>query len=123
MDNLPVATQESREGGTIQYVTFNVGDELFGVDIIAVKEVISPRKVTVIPRTPDYLLGIINLRGEVISIIDLRIRFGIEDTSINRQSRIVVIVANGIRMGLLVDKINSIMELEKSETASVNSIV
>lgn len=122
MDNLPVAKQGSKPEGSLQYVTFKVGEELFGVDIIAVKEVISPRKITSIPRTPDYLLGIINLRGEVISIIDLRVRFGVKNTQITRQSRIVVIVANGIRMGLLVDKINSIMALLESEVASATSI-
>lgn len=123
MDNLPVAAQGSQPEGSLQYVTFKVGEELFGVDIIAVKEVISPRKVTSIPRTPDYLLGIINLRGEVISIVDLRIRFGIKNAKLTRHSRIVVIVVNGIRMGLLVDKINSIMALKGNEISSSNSIV
>lgn len=122
MNNLPVAAQNSQPEGTRQYVTFKVGEELFGVDIIAVKEVISPRKVTSIPRTPDYLLGIINLRGEVISIIDLRVRFGVESRSTNRQSRIVVVVSNGIRMGLLVDKISSIMTLHPSEISSASNI-
>jgi purine-binding chemotaxis protein CheW len=110
MDNLPVALDASLES-TLRYVTFSIGNELFGVDIMCVESIIPPQDITTIPRTPDYFLGIVNLRGEVISIIDMRKRFGLESTETTPDTRIVVILSNGILIGMLVDRINAIESL------------
>lgn len=107
MDNVPVVVDSAKES-TFRYVTFNIGEELFGVDIMHVESIISPQTITTVPRTPDYFLGIINLRGEVISIIDMRLRFGMEKREITPDTRIVVTLTNGILIGMMVDRINAI---------------
>ena len=113
MTNLPAEINTVQER-SLQYITFTVGEELFGVNIMCVEEIITPRAVTAIPRTPDYFLGIINLRGEVISIIDMRTRFGIPQRKNTSDSRVVVIHSNGLKLGMLVDKISSIVTLDGS---------
>ncbi len=110
MDNLPVVLDASLEN-TLRYVTFSIGEELFGVDIMCVESIIPPQDITTVPRTPEYFLGIINLRGEVISIVDMRKRFGLETAEATPDTRIVVILSNGILIGMLVDKINAIESL------------
>ena len=111
MSNLP-ALVENTVNQTVQHITFNVADEVFGVDIMCVEEIIIPRKATAIPRTPAYFLGIINLRGEVISIIDMRRRFNLPPHEVSTESRVIVIYSNGCKLGMLVDKIASIVTLQ-----------
>ena len=107
MNNLPAIVDTPQES-TLRNVTFNVGNELFGVDIMCVESIIPPQLITTVPRTPDYFLGIVNLRGEVISVIDMRIRFGIEPKAITNETRIVVLNTSGILIGMMVDRINPI---------------
>ncbi|MCG8333110.1 MAG: chemotaxis protein CheW [Proteobacteria bacterium] len=107
MEHLPTVVDSSLES-TLRYVTFSIGEELFGVDIMCVESIIPPQTITEVPRTPDYFLGIINLRGDVISIIDMRKRFGLEPMEETPDTRIVVILTNGILVGMLVDRIASI---------------
>ena len=122
------ATLESLNAGGInqigQYITFHIDNELYGVNILCIEEIITPRRFTHIPRTPAYFLGIINLRGEVISIIDIRKRFGKEPlTAENPQARIVVISVKGLKLGLLVDEIESIIKVESAQVQHSNKII
>ncbi len=110
MNNLPVVVESQKES-TIRYVTFNVGEEIFGVDIMCVESIIPLQDVTTVPRTPEYFLGIINLRGEVISIVDMRKRFGLGSQEPTADTRVVVILTNGILIGMIVDRINAIESL------------
>lgn len=114
MENLPTVV-DSNLDHTVRYVTFSIGEEIFGVDIMCVESIISPQEVTTVPRTPDYFLGIINLRGDVISIIDMRRRFGLEPAGNTADTRIVVILSNGILIGMIVDRINSIEVLTTAQ--------
>ncbi len=116
MSDLPATINlvgQSVRGG--QYISFRVGEELFGVNILCVEEIITLRKYTAIPRTPKYFLGIINLRGEVISIIDLRKRFQVEPQGSEKQNRIVVISLGAMKLGMLVDAIESITTVEDQD--------
>jgi len=106
-----------------QYITFHVGEELFGVNILCVEEIITPRAYTTIPRTPKYFLGIINLRGEVISIIDLRKRFKVQPKGPDTQNRIVVIELKGMKLGMMVDSISSIVRVEEAQIQHTTRIM
>lgn len=119
MSDLPALTQKREMS---QYITFKVGEELFGVNILCVDEIITPKPVTMIPRTPDYFLGILNLRGEVISIISLRARFELplEKGEFNR---IVVIQSGNMKLGLMVDEIHAITTLDEAEVQLSNRLV
>jgi purine-binding chemotaxis protein CheW len=105
--------QDARMGETRQVVAVNVDAETYGIDIACIHAVIMPQEVAHVPRTPSYVLGVTNLRGRVVPILDLRRRFGLSaDAETERRSRrIVVVEAAGITAGLVVDAVSEVMHL------------
>jgi purine-binding chemotaxis protein CheW len=105
-----------------QYLMFNLGGETFGVGIHAIREIIEYPGVTTIPLAPAFLHGVINLRGAVVPVLDLSVRFGRDATSINRRTCIVVVeVAQGEALhmlGVLVDGVTEVREVEPGEVES-----
>lgn len=97
-----------------------IGEEEFGIDITKIVEILKKQKVFQLPNLPDFLSGVINLRGEIIPIVDLRKRFGIED--IKGKGRIVVIRFGKEKIGLYVDDIKEIVNLDPSEISASPSI-
>jgi len=89
--------------GDLQLVAFNVGRENFGVDVRKVEGVISLVDITRMPRAPDFVEGIINLRGQIIAVIDLAKRLGIEGTERSEKTRIVVVESRDVKVGLIAD--------------------
>ncbi|KXO83867.1 chemotaxis protein CheW [Stutzerimonas stutzeri] len=102
-----------------QYLMFNLGGETYGVGIHAIREIIEYPGVTAIPLAPRFLHGVINLRGAVVPVLDLSVRFGQEPTRINRRTCIVVVeVAQGENLhmlGVLVDGVTEVREVEPGE--------
>lgn len=107
-------TNESR-----QYVTFCLGAELFGVEVTRAREILSMVTVTKVPQTPDYLLGVINLRGQVVPVIDLRVKLGLPATEATRESCIIVmeVQVDGdiLTVGGLVDAVFEVLELHDNQ--------
>lgn len=108
--------EKSRAGndGELQLVSFNIGSEEFGVDILKVQEINRMVEITRVPQAPLYVEGVINLRGKVIPIIDLRKRFGIEARGYDKNTRIVVVDINGTIMGMIVDAVSEVLRLPAS---------
>ena len=104
----------SREDGLLQLVTFHIGEEEFGVDILAVQEIIRMMQITPVPRAPVYIDGVINLRGKVIPIIDLRRRFGLAPRGHDKNTRIIVIEINNIIVGFVVDAVSEVLRIPAS---------
>lgn len=98
----------------------NIGSEEFGIEIAKIVEILKRQKVFQLPNLPDFLSGVINLRGEIIPVIDLRKRFGLED--MEGKGRIVVIRFGMEKIGLFVDDIKEIIDLEPTEISSPPSI-
>lgn len=94
-----------------QLVVFELDREFYGVDIGAVNTIIRMQDVTQIPRTPDFVEGVINLRGSIIPVIDLRKRFGMPIGEITKASRIVVVEASGQLIGMIVDAVVETLRL------------
>jgi len=88
-----------------QLVVFQLANEYYGVDIGAVSTIIRMQDLTAVPQTPNYVEGVINLRGSIIPVIDLRKRFCLAQNSITKSSRIVVVEANGMMVGMIVDAV------------------
>ncbi len=107
---------EEKEGHDDQVLSFVLGNEEYGVDILTVQEIKGWEKTTNIPNTPDYVMGVINLRGAVVPIIDLRVRFGLESVTYN-ESTVVIILrsedATGSQkiIGLVVDGVSDVYSL------------
>ena len=121
--NLPDAAVSAAIGldgnGGSQLVTFTVADEQFGVDIMAVREIRAWSEMTPLPNAPDYVLGVVNLRGAIVPIVDLRARFGQGKTTPDK-SRVVIIVAVESRtIGILVDAVSDILTIGRDQVQPV----
>ncbi|GMR21954.1 MAG: chemotaxis protein CheW [Acidobacteriota bacterium] len=92
-------------------VCFRIGKETFGVDILAVREIVKAREITSVPGSTDYVLGIINLRGKIISVLDLAGRLGLGKANVDRASRILVVDLDGSTVGFLVDAATEVLKL------------
>lgn len=100
--------------GELQLVSFNIGSEEFGVDILKVREINRMVEITRVPQAPHYVEGVINLRGKVIPIVDLRKRFGLELKEHDKNTRIVVVDIGGNILGMIVDSVSEVLRLPAS---------
>ena len=107
----------------IQLVSFNIGGEEFGVDILKVQEINRMLDVTRVPNGPEYVDGVINLRGKVIPIIDLRRRFQMERKEHDKNTRIIVVELSGKVVGFVVDAVREVLRIPKSVTEPPPPIV
>ena len=108
------AGQEQRDV-LVQLVVFQLGDELYGADISAVREVGPLQRVTKVPRTPSYLEGVTNLRGRVIPVIDLRKRLGLPVRAATKSTRIAVAELDGGQVGMVVDAVLEVLRVSAKD--------
>jgi len=101
----------------IQLACFRIGSELYALDIMRIKEIIRPQKLTPIPKAPSFIEGVINLRGVVIPVADLRKRFDQPISEANRKNRIVVCSLTGRIIGLMVDEVTEVKRFGRQEIA------
>ncbi len=98
----------------LQLLTLMVGAEEYGLNIMDIKEIIRPQEVTEVPRTPDYVLGIISLRGVIVPVFDIRLRLGLERGDRDRKARVVVVNLDDNLYGLLVDSVVQVLNIPVS---------
>ncbi|MGL4752960.1 MAG: chemotaxis protein CheW [Aeromonadaceae bacterium] len=107
--------QNVAEDEVLQWVTFQLDRETYGINVMQVQEVLRYTEIAPVPGAPDYVLGIINLRGNVVTVIDTRQRFGLEPAEVSDNSRIVIIEAEKQVVGILVDSVAEVVYLRASE--------
>ena len=95
----------------LHIVGFKVGRETYGVPITSLHEIVRVPEITAVPDAPDYLEGVINLRGKIVSVMDLRKRFGEKQTTLRRQNRILVVEHGGRLAGLIVDSASEVLKI------------
>ena len=104
---------------TTQYLTFNLSDEVFAVDVGRVREILEITSITKVPQTPDFMRGVINLRGSVVPVIDLRLKFGMSETERTVNTCIIVVEVNmdgeTIVLGSLADSVQEVIEMEPEQ--------
>lgn len=98
-----------------QFLTFIVADEEYGVDVLSVQEIIRYRKPTIIPNTPESVKGVINFRGEVVPVIDLRKKFSFEDREYNMFTVIIIIEVLNKIIGIIVDQVSDILSFSEGD--------
>jgi purine-binding chemotaxis protein CheW len=118
-----IATKQASSDELLQLVSFNIGEEEFGVDILKVQEINRMVEVTRVPNAPEYVDGVINLRGKVIPIIDLRRRFGMARKEKDKNTRIIVVELSGKVLGFVVDAVSEVLRIPQSVTEQPPSIV
>lgn len=100
-----------------RYLEFNLGEERFAVPLLTVKEVIAVPETTKVPFTPDYFLGVMNLRGQVLSVIDLRRRMGITPRADTAETAVIITDLGFTHLGVVVDSINRVLAVEGNDFA------
>ena len=98
-----------------QFLTFCLGDELYGVDILRVQEIKGYTAVTRIPNTPDYIKGVLNLRGTIVPIVDLRTTFAMEEIERTMFTVIVVVVVRDKVLGIIVDAVSDVLNINSKD--------
>ena len=96
-------------------LTFVAGGEVYGVDILSIREIIKLREITEVPRAPRFLLGVVTVRGLVMPVVDLRIRLRLDSPPLGRNSRILVVMHKGERYGLLVDEVRGVVRFADNQ--------
>ncbi|OPY01939.1 MAG: Chemotaxis protein CheW [Syntrophorhabdus sp. PtaB.Bin047] len=99
------------EGTILQLVTFKLGTEEFGVDILKVQEINKMMNITRIPNAPAFIEGVINLRGKIIPIVDLRKRLGFREQPYDKSTRIIVVELEGLVLGFIVDSVSEVLRI------------
>lgn len=103
--------------GTIQLVSFRLGEAEYGVEITKVREIILLDQITRLPQTPEYIRGLINLRSTVIPILDLRLRFGLPPQAPTDETRIMVINVGTKTLGIIVDEVSEVLRIAPDQIA------
>lgn len=116
------AVEGSSGDQVIQFVTFRLKDETYGIHVMQVQEVLRVSEIAPVPGAPDHVLGIVNLRGNVVTVVDTRTRFGLPTTQLDDASRIVIIESDEQVVGILVDSVAEVVELRQSEIDTAPSI-
>ncbi|ODS31258.1 MAG: purine binding chemotaxis protein [Candidatus Scalindua rubra] len=98
-----------------KFLTFSLGNEEYGVEILKVKEIIGLMDITTVPQSPDYMKGVINLRGKVIPIIDLRLKFSMAEAERTQETCIIVVEVNNSLIGIIVDSVSEVLDIMSEE--------
>ncbi|AJQ95166.1 chemotaxis protein CheW [Gynuella sunshinyii] len=110
------------EDPILQWVTFRLDNETYGINVMQVQEVLRYTEIAPVPGAPSYVLGIINLRGNVVTVIDTRERFGLPSTEVTDNTRIVIIEADEQVVGILVDAVAEVVYLRQSEIETAPNV-
>jgi len=106
----------------LQWVTFKLEGEVYGINVMQVQEVLRVSEITPVPGAPSYILGIINLRGNVVTVLDTRMRFGLPMYETGDASRVVIVESKGNVLGILVDSVAEVVYLRSSEIESAPNV-
>lgn len=116
MTMAPTTETKTRRGG--KYLTFALGKEEYGVEILKVREIIGFMEITAVPRTSQYIRGVINLRGQVISVMDLRAKFAMESAEQTEQTCIIVVeiskAGRKLSIGIIVDRVSEVLDIAEA---------
>jgi len=113
---------EENDDTIVQWVTFHLENEKYGIKVMQVQEVLRMTEIAPVPGAPHYVIGIINLRGSVVTVIDTRRRFGLPDVETDDETRIVIVEANNNVVGILVDSVAEVVDLKVSEIETAPNV-
>lgn len=121
-DEKIMSNREGEDDTVLQWVTFRLANETYGINVMQVQEVLRFSDIAPVPGAPPYVLGIINLRGNVVTVIDTCQRFGLPPIEITDNTRIVIIETNQQVIGILVDAVAEVVYLKQSEIESTPNV-
>jgi len=113
---------QMEDNSVLRWVTFFLAEEKYGINVMQVQEVLRVSEIAPVPGAPDYVLGIINLRGNVVTVIDTRQRFGLGPKELDDAARIVIVESNNQVVGILVDSVAEVVDLRLSEIEAAPNV-
>jgi len=105
-----------------KFLTFFLGEEEYGIEILKVREIIGMKPITFVPGTPPYIEGVLNLRGQVIPVVNLRLKFEMEAVEETEETCIIVVQSAGVRTGVLVDRVSEVLEIADEDLVDAPSL-
>ena len=113
----------NRDSGVIsgKFLTFCLEEEVYGLEILKVREIIGMMNITPVPRAPTFIRGVINLRGKVIPVVDLRLKFGMETVEQTNETCIIVVQAQEVEMGVVVDSVSEVLDIAAEDVEDAPS--
>ena len=108
-----VATKKEVTEG--KFLTFALSNEEYGIEILRVREIIGLMDITTVPQTPDYMKGVVNLRGKVIPVIDLRLKFSMQEEEHTQETCVIVVEVNNTQIGIIVDSVSEVLDIKSGE--------
>lgn len=123
MSNVNTASQMNVEAGKThrggKFLSFYLKEEEYGIEILKVQEIIGMLPITRVPRTPEFVCGVINLRGKIIPVMDLRRKFQMEEREESAETCIIVVQTGGLEIGVVVDKVSEVLDITDAEIEEV----
>ncbi len=116
------ATAEAEQDPLLQWVTFRLGDETYGVNVMQVQEVLRMTEIAPVPGAPHYVVGIVNLRGNVVTVMDARQRFGLSPAEPQDATRIIIVECAGHVIGVMVDSVAEVVNLRGSQIETAPNV-
>ena len=112
MENIEKEIAKGKEG---KYLTFVLCEEEYGIEILKVREIIGVMDITSVPQIPNFVKGVINLRGKVIPVVDLRLKFGMPEKDHTKETCIIVVDVDETMMGIVVDTVSEVLEIAEAD--------
>ena len=119
MDFVKNEDTDTEDMQTGRYLTFNIGDVMFGIEMLYITEIIGMQKITELPDMPSFMKGIINLRGKIIPVLDVRLLFGKDVREFDDRTCVIVIDIAGIPIGLIVDRVSEVVTISSGNVSEV----
>ena len=98
-----------------QFLTFTLNNEEYGIEILKVREIIGVMDITTVPQTPEFMKGVINLRGTVIPVVDLRLKFSMPEEEHTQETCVIVVETNSSQVGIMVDSVSEVLNIQNGE--------
>lgn len=108
---------------TKQFIVFSLGDERFGIDSLKITTIDRMKTITRVPKTPNYIKGVINLRGDIIPVMDLRAKFNLPAVEETEETRIIILKLDEISIGVIVDQVLQTIQLSDAEIENASSLI
>lgn len=119
MEQVKAITTEQEAETAVQYIVVRIGNEQYGINIKYIDNIVRNQKITRVPKTQTYYKGVINLRGEIIPVMSIRLKLGLEDDEFTDKTRIIIVKIEGVTIGVIVDQVREVVTLDDDNTEKI----
>ena len=119
MEQVKAITTEQEAETAVQYIVVRIGNEQYGINIKYIDNIVRNQKITRVPKTQTYYKGVINLRGEIIPVMSIRLKLGLEDDEFTDKTRIIIVKIEGDTIGVIVDQVREVVTLDDDNTEKI----